>query len=218
MTQRRRSWPQTEIDFSAHTFVRRLAKSRLRRAVLSASCSGASRGERGLPSQGDRGRCRCRVLHAPCQRNGNRLASQIFLGIRRRSDRPARQIDRASPLQTSPILTTISFASPSICVIQRAGRGKSQLQRWQDWVAKWTAAAKKKKRTLSIELWGKSELVERLGRDSSPLYSGRATFWFDETILTPAWFQGKFEQARAGASDSATHLKQTLSYRSGGPS
>ena len=39
--------------------------------------------------------------------------------------------------------------------------------------------------------------MERLGRDN-PLYSGRAAFWFDETVLTPAWFQTKFEQARAG--------------------
>jgi hypothetical protein len=79
----------------------------------------------------------------------------------------------------------------------RVGREHTELQRWQTWVAKWQATAAKAKRALNIELWDKSALVERLGRDT-PLYSGRAAFWFNETVLTRAWFGERFERARAG--------------------
>lgn len=51
-------------------------------------------------------------------------------------------------------------------------------------LAKWQKAALDG-RTLKISLWDKTASVERLGRDD-PLYSGRGTFWFDETNFTSA--------------------------------
>lgn len=53
-----------------------------------------------------------------------------------------------------------------------------------DLLAKWQKAALDG-RTLKISLWDKTASVERLGRDD-PLYSGRGTFWFDETNFTSA--------------------------------
>ena len=75
----------------------------------------------------------------------------------------------------------------------RVGKAQTELQRWQAWVKKWERARRKPR--LKIELWGRSELLERLGRDD-PLYSGRAAFWFDETFLTKQWFAEKFAAAK----------------------
>ncbi|WP_438275834.1 hypothetical protein [Nitrobacter sp.] len=108
------------------------------------------------------------------------------------------QLDKSikQALAKHPRLNRYIVCIPFDLFDQRSGKGKTQLQRWQDWVKKWKSAATKK-RKLAIELWGHSELVERLGRDN-PLYSGRAAFWFDETFLTSAWFTSRFERARDG--------------------
>lgn len=79
---------------------------------------------------------------------------------------------------------------------QRSGKAMSQLARWEAWVNKWKTKAAGNKRRISIELWSKSAIVERLGRDN-PLYSGRSVFWFDDTFLTTRWFAERFERARA---------------------
>lgn len=107
------------------------------------------------------------------------------------------QLDKSikQALAKHPRLNRYIVCIPFDLFDQRSGKGKTQLQRWQDWVKKWKSAATKKKRKLAIELWGHSELVERLGRDN-PLYSGRVAFWFDETFLTSAWFISRFERAR----------------------
>lgn len=107
------------------------------------------------------------------------------------------QLDKSikQALAKHPRLNRYIVCIPLDLFDQRSGRGKTQLQRWRDWVKQWKATATKAKRKLTIELWGHSELVERLGRDN-PLYSGRAAFWFDETFLTSAWFKSRFERAR----------------------
>ncbi|MGY4603971.1 hypothetical protein ACVW16_002383 [Bradyrhizobium sp. USDA 4474] len=109
------------------------------------------------------------------------------------------QLDKSikQALAKHPRLTRYIVCIPFDLFDQRIGKAKTQLARWQAWVKKWSSAATRAKRKLVIELWGHSELVERLGRDS-PLYSGRAAFWFDETFLTSAWFTSRFERARDG--------------------
>ena len=100
-------------------------------------------------------------------------------------------------LTKHPRLTRFIVCIPFDLRDERVGQAKTQLQRWRDWVKKWKARAAKKRRKLSLELWSKSALVERLGRND-PLYSGRVAFWFDETFLTATWFEERFERARAG--------------------
>lgn len=75
------------------------------------------------------------------------------------------------------------------------GQTKTELRRFIDWRKARLAAAKKAGRKLEIELWGTSEITERLGRDD-PLYSGRAAYWFDLDVLTSAWFAKAFETAK----------------------
>lgn len=99
-------------------------------------------------------------------------------------------------LKKHPKLTRYIVCIPFDLLDQRVGKAQTQLQRWDAWVKKWKAAAAKSKRKLIIELWSKSALVERLGRDD-PLYSGRAAFWFDEIMLASKWFEERFAIARA---------------------
>ena len=115
------------------------------------------------------------------------------------------QLDKSieQALDKHPRLTRFVVCIPIDLRDQRVGKAKTQLQRWLDWVTKWKAKAKKSRRALSLELWSKMALVERLGRDN-PLYSGRAAFWFDETLLASKWFEARFERARAGLGERYT--------------
>lgn len=79
----------------------------------------------------------------------------------------------------------------------RTGKGKTALEKWEAWRAKWEKTARGEKRSLKISLWSKSALAERLTRDE-PAYVGRLIYWFDREALTPAWFRHQFEKARAG--------------------
>jgi hypothetical protein len=78
---------------------------------------------------------------------------------------------------------------------KRAG-SKSAAQKWDDWRRKWISAAKADGRSLSVELWGASQIGERLLRDD-PAYSGRLLYWFDRDALGSTWFREKFERTRA---------------------
>lgn len=100
----------------------------------------------------------------------------------------------AQALERHPKLTKYIVCLPIDLSDGRVGTQKSQKQRWDDWVARCAAAAAP--RIVEIELWGASQIGERLGRDD-PLYSGRRTFWFGGTQLGSAWFRTRFDIARA---------------------
>lgn len=78
----------------------------------------------------------------------------------------------------------------------RKAKGQSAAQKWEAWRKKWIATATAEGRTLAIELWGASQIGERLGRND-PAYSGRLLYWFDRDALSPQWFREKFERTRA---------------------
>lgn len=117
-------------------------------------------------------------------------------------------------LTKHPRLTRFIVCIPFELRDERVGQAKTQLQRWRDWVKKWKARAAKKKRKLSLELWSKSALVERLGRND-PLYSGRVAFWFDETFLASTWFEERLS-ARERGSVSGIRQRRTSNCRLGG--
>ncbi len=105
-----------------------------------------------------------------------------------------RQLDESieQALAKHPKLRRYAVGLPIDLKDSRVGKQQSELDRWNAWVAKWTRG-----RRLKIELWGASELLERLGRDGAH-YSGRLRYWFDETALSPDWFRQRFEVASAG--------------------
>jgi hypothetical protein len=85
----------------------------------------------------------------------------------------------------------------------RVGRAQTDLDRWKVWVHKWKGNAHKSRRTISIELWSASSLIQRLTRND-PLYAGRVRYWFDSAVLDAAWFKQRFEEARAGLGERYT--------------
>ena len=112
------------------------------------------------------------------------------------SRRPVEQLD-GTALEKHRHSTDTSSASPSIFPTQgRRGRRRSFSQ-WQKWRNKWLAHAATLGRGLSVELWSRSALSERLSRDD-PASGGRLLYWFDEETLSQAWFRAKFAKSRAG--------------------
>ena len=74
----------------------------------------------------------------------------------------------------------------------RIGRGQSAKQKWNNWCRKWKKFAQSRKRDLTIELWGNTELLARLMK----VDPGYLLYWFDRESLTADWFRGQFEQAK----------------------
>jgi hypothetical protein len=114
------------------------------------------------------------------------------------NDALANQLDAsiATALTKHPKLDRYIVCLPFDLPDARAGKGKTALQQWETWRDKWIKKAQSQKRKLHVELWGKSELAQRLARDH-PSYAGRLAYWFDEDAYTHAWFQHQFEKARA---------------------
>lgn len=72
-------------------------------------------------------------------------------------------------------------------------RGASQVERWAQWATDGQAEAAARGRTVEIELWGRSELLDRLvACDPS---GGRALFWFDELRFGVDWFERQIDDA-----------------------
>lgn len=78
----------------------------------------------------------------------------------------------------------------------RVGKGLTQLARWQAWVAKWEGRRPGRDAPLQIELWGASQLTERLTREDGH-HAGRRLFWFNETTLTPAFLRACLDRSVA---------------------
>jgi hypothetical protein len=74
----------------------------------------------------------------------------------------------------------------------RAGRGMTELDRWNKWKKKQIEMAKENGRSIEISLWSATDLKERLVRNDA-YYSGRLEYFFSETYFTPEWFNKKFE-------------------------
>ncbi len=108
-------------------------------------------------------------------------------------------------LSKHPSLTKFIVCLPfNLKDARRSKTQKTELDRWREWVSKWTKHARKKyKRTIEIELWDASALTERLSRKDAR-YEGRIAFWFNETSLTREWFKQKFEVGRAGLGERYT--------------
>lgn len=69
----------------------------------------------------------------------------------------------------------------------------SQRERWERWCAARARAITP--RSVEIELWDETALVERLSRDD-PRHAGRRRYWFDALQFTPDWFRGRFAITR----------------------
>lgn len=98
-------------------------------------------------------------------------------------------------LAAHPNLNTFIVCLPIDLQDNRSGKKRSQVQRYEDWRDRSIEATAARDGALKIELWSASRIAERLSRDS-PLYSGRARYWFDATLFGSTWFRDKFDIQR----------------------
>ncbi len=103
----------------------------------------------------------------------------------------------ATAIKRHPALTRYIVCLPIDLRDQRRGKTRSELDRWQAWLAKWKRRTRRGRRygAVRIELWNRSRLVAQLTK-TDPQSAGRLLYWFDELLFTPAWFRQKFEHAR----------------------
>jgi len=99
-------------------------------------------------------------------------------------------------LQKHPDLTSYIVCLPFDPSDARTGQGDTPLEQWRQWRDKWIHHAEEQGRKLSIERWGASELGSKLIQDD-PRYTGRVLYWFNQQVLTSAWFDQVFEKAKA---------------------
>src|SRR5215217_3339299 len=107
------------------------------------------------------------------------------------------QLDKSirTALNKHPNLDTYIVALPFDLSDARVDGRTSALESWENWKAKWLKVAADEGRPLSIELWAKSSISERLARDA-PAYAGRLFYWFDQDALRPNWFRAKLERVK----------------------
>ena len=62
---------------------------------------------------------------------------------------------------------------------------KSEMDRWNEHVAKWEGWAQDRGMNVRFEWWGSSELIDKLSREE---HTGRRFFWFGQHEFTQNWF------------------------------
>jgi hypothetical protein len=73
---------------------------------------------------------------------------------------------------------------------------KSAKDRWDDYVARWTAEADTRGMSVAFEYWGSHELILRLSR---PELVGKIRFWFDTRAFDSPWFTNRLDEALKSA-------------------
>lgn len=72
---------------------------------------------------------------------------------------------------------------------------QTERRRWDAWVATAGEALALEDRVVPIELWDETAYLAKL-IPHDPLHAGIRRYWFDENVLTPAWFEAGFEVVR----------------------
>ena len=68
----------------------------------------------------------------------------------------------------------------------------SELDRWNDHVAKWQGWAIDRGMNVEFVWWGSSELIDRLSREE---HTGRRFFWFGQHEFSQNWFRLHLDEA-----------------------
>lgn len=126
-----------------------------------------------------------------------------------------------SALTSYPAMTQWTVALPRN-LPGRAGV-RSQRQVWDEFVAEAVASAHALGRCVTVNLMDETALIHLL-TSAGPLESGLRSYWFDETVLTAAWFEARFRTAKADLDErfhSDDHvdvsIQQTLEVIARGP-
>ena len=105
-----------------------------------------------------------------------------------------RQIDDSVrvALDEHPALVRYHVCLPIDLPGARRPKETSARQRWEERVAKWKGWAGE--RAIEFELWGRSEIIERL-----QVNPGLVRYWFDQSAFDQAWFGKRLEEAVSSA-------------------
>jgi hypothetical protein len=93
-------------------------------------------------------------------------------------------------LDVNPDLTRYAFLLPVDRTFRR-GRAKGGMQRWQEAVAAWEAAAAAKGSTVEFAYIGHSDVVGALSQDR---HAGAVRYFFDEQLFTDEFFRHQVER------------------------
>ena len=70
------------------------------------------------------------------------------------------------------------------------------MDRWHQHVGKWKRWAQEKGMSVEFDFWGEHDLLLRLSQEE---HRGRFFFWFHRELFSDGWFQGRLDEAVAGA-------------------
>ena len=98
-------------------------------------------------------------------------------------------------LAKHPKMTRFIACLPIDLADSRKADVVTALDRWTTWKTDRVAGAAKAGRQIEIDRWDAFELKKRL-MGSAPTAAGRVAYWFDQTLLTPAWLLAAFERTR----------------------
>jgi hypothetical protein len=80
----------------------------------------------------------------------------------------------------------------------KAGKPKSgQHETLSSWIDEWEAELASRSRTVEFQLWDESELLGRLA--AADPTGGLAHYWFNADVLSDAWFEQRWKEAKAQA-------------------
>jgi len=103
----------------------------------------------------------------------------------------------ATAISVHPRLTRYIICLPFTLTGPTGRKGKSQTEKFDAWRAQWTAQALAVNVAMQVELVTPTMLADDLLRFDPD--GGRRRYWFDEQILSDAWFQRHLDDMRSHA-------------------
>ncbi len=100
-----------------------------------------------------------------------------------------------SALENFPLLERYHVAIPRNLSGSAEGKNVTQTKQWNTFKTWCATEAKKKGRTVAIELWDESYFVSKLQRNEAR-YSGMRVYWFDENSFDTQWFENQLSKSR----------------------
>ncbi|AYM10822.1 hypothetical protein G6L58_07255 [Agrobacterium tumefaciens] len=100
-----------------------------------------------------------------------------------------------SALANFPLLERYHIAIPRNLSGSAEGKNETQTKQWNKFKKWCETEAKKKGRTVAIELWDESYFVSKLHRNEAR-YSGMRVYWFDENSFDTQWFENQLSKSR----------------------
>jgi hypothetical protein len=109
-----------------------------------------------------------------------------------------REVDESvkTALEKHSRLTKYTICFPLERADPRRDKEQWFMDKWNHNVAKWKGWAQTKGMSVEFDYWGEHDMLLRLSKEE---HRGRFLFWFHQELLSDYWFQGRLDEAIAGA-------------------